>query len=62
MTTTNPHLTSITSFEIFNFATVFGGTQANETKNKVQMHSAPVHKSNMISPQVQNKQTTDTKQ
>lgn len=28
MTTTNPHLTSITSFEIFNFATVFGGTLA----------------------------------
>lgn len=28
MTTTNPHLTSITSFEIFNFATVFGGAQA----------------------------------
>ena len=28
MTTTNPHIASITSFEIFNFAAVFGGTQA----------------------------------
>ena len=33
----------------------------NETKNKVQMHSAPVHKSNMISLQVQNKQTKHEK-
>ena len=34
MTTTNPHLTSITSFEIFNFAVVFGGTQAEWNKKQ----------------------------